>query len=329
MTLYFSGIQPTGNIHLGNYLGALKNWVRIQEQTECIFCVVDMHAITVPQDPIKLRENIYNVVALYLACGIKSENIFVQSCVPEHAQLAWVLSCITPIGWMNRMTQFKDKVAKNKNNALVGLYTYPILMAADILLYKSTHVPVGEDQKQHVEITRDIAMAFNNKVGHEFFALPEFVSGDVAARVMSLRDATQKMSKSDPSDASRINLTDTDDAIANKIRKAKSDAYPIPGEEKELESRPEAMNLMSIMASLSNKPISGVLSEYAGKNFSDFKSGLAALMISELRPIREKYMEFVADRSELDAVMKRGLVRAREIASSTMKEVRDLIGFAE
>lgn len=327
MTLYFSGIQPTGNIHLGNYLGALKNWVKIQGETECIFCVVDMHAITVPQDPIQLRENIYNVVALYLACGIKSENIFVQSCVPEHAELAWVLSCITPIGWMNRMTQFKDKVSKNKNNALVGLYTYPILMASDILLYKSTHVPVGEDQKQHVEITRDIAIAFNNKVGREFFALPEFVSGPVAARVMSLRDATQKMSKSDPSDASRINLTDTDDAIASKIRKAKSDAYPIPGEEKELELRPEATNLVSIMASLSNKSISVVLSEYAGKNFSEFKSDLAAILISEMKPIREKYIEFISDKAILDSVMEKGLLRAKEIASSTMREVKQLVGF--
>lgn len=326
MTLYFSGIQPTGNLHLGNYLGALKNWVSLQENTNCLFCVVNMHAITVPRDPVVLSKTVYQAVALYLACGIKEDSIFVQSMVPEHTELCWILSCITPIGWMNRMTQFKDKTAKNKNNALVGLYTYPILMAADILLYRSTHVPVGEDQKQHVEIARDIAMAFNNKVNREYFAMPEFVAGKVAARVMSLRDATQKMSKSDAVDGSRINLTDTDDVIAAKIKIAKTDSFPIPYSAEELEGRAEVKNLISILACLLGKDISQILQDYGGENFSKLKTDLTDALISELSPIRNKYLTLMEDRELLHSVMMKGFSKAKKIAEKTMSEVRELFG---
>lgn len=327
MSLYFSGIQPTGNLHLGNYLGALKNWVTLQENTDCLFCVVDMHAITIPQDPLVLRENIYKTAALYLACGIKKESVFEQSQVHEHAELAWILSCITPIGWMNRMTQFKDKVAKNKGNALVGLYTYPILMAADILLYKSTHVPVGDDQKQHVEIARDIAMAFNNKVEQEFFKLPEFVKGKIGTRIMSLKDATQKMSKSDDSEYSRINIVDDDDTIFGKIKKAKTDSCPIPSQETELEDRLEAKNLIAIMACLKGITVSDILSDYGGQNFSNFKKDLADALITELKPIRDRYNSLIKDKAALDEVLNVGLIKARGIAQQTMREIKFLIGW--
>lgn len=327
MSLYFSGIQPTGNIHLGNYLGALKNWRTIQDGTNCLFCIVDMHAITVSQDPKQLRENIYNVAALYLACGIREDSIFVQSSISEHAELAWILSCLTPIGWMNRMTQFKDKTAKNKDSALVGLYTYPILMAADILLYKATHVPVGDDQKQHVEITRDIATLFNNKAGKEYFKLPEFVSGKVVTRVMSIRDATQKMSKSDPSEMARINLTDTDDAIVQKIKKAKTDSLPIPTTEAEFEGRPEVRNLMGIMSGLrGERDLRSVIRDYGGQNFAGFKSDLADALVSEIGPIRRRFTELVMDRPMLEKVMQSGFNKAKSIAIQTMKEVKEITG---
>lgn len=324
--LYFSGIQPTGNIHLGNYLGALKNWLELQNTVNCLFCIVDLHAITINQDPNELHKNIISVAALYLACGIKKENIFVQSAVHEHSELAWILSCITPIGWMNRMTQFKDKTSKNKNNALVGLFTYPILMASDILLYKSTHVPVGEDQKQHVEITRDIAILFNKKVNKDFFPIPEFVSVKFGTRIMSLKDGLSKMSKSDESDYSRINLTDDNDLIIKKIMKAKTDSLPIPSSENELSQRPEAKNLITIMASLMKKDISDVLSIYKGQNFSIFKKDLAECINLELSNIREKYNQLISDKEYIINIINNGNNRAKDIASKNLNEIKQLLG---
>lgn len=324
--LYFSGIQPTGNIHLGNYLGALKNWLELQNTVNCLFCIVDLHAITINQDPNELHKNIISVAALYLACGIKKENIFVQSAVHEHSELAWILSCITPIGWMNRMTQFKDKTSKNKNNALVGLFTYPILMASDILLYKSTHVPVGEDQKQHVEITRDIAILFNKKVNKDFFPIPEFVSVKVGTRVMSLKDGLSKMSKSDTSDFSRINLIDDNDLIVKKIMKAKTDSFPIPSSENELSQRPEAKNLITIMASLMKKDIISILNIYQGQNFSIFKKDLAECINLELSNIREKYNQLISDKEYIINIINNGNNRAKDIASKNLNEIKQLLG---
>src|SRR5437868_10270743 len=286
MNRIFSGIQPTGNLHLGNYLGAIRNWVALQHDFDCIFCIVDLHALTLPQDPVQLRNSTREVTAAYIASGIDPERclIFNQSTVAVHSELAWLLSCYTPLGWLNRMTQFKEKAGKQRDMASLGLYSYPVLMAADILAYKATHVPVGEDQKQHLELTRDIAGAFNRRYGVEFFPLPEPQIFGAATRVMSLRDGTKKMSKSDSSDNSRINLTDDADTIARKIQKAKTDPHPLPDSEKGLEGRPEAENLLGIYAALSDLTLAQVIAENAGKQFSAFKKDLAERAVAVLEP---------------------------------------------
>ena len=275
----FSGIQPTGNLHLGNYLGAIRNWVRLQHDYDCIFCIVDLHALTLPQDPVQLQGQTREVTAAYIAAGIDPERciIFNQSMVPGHAELAWLLGCLTPLGWLNRMTQFKEKAGKQREKAGLGLYAYPVLMAADILLYKATHVPVGEDQKQHLELARDIAGAFNRRYDVDFFPLPEPLIFGAATRVMSLRDGTKKMSKSDESDYSRINMTDDAETIALKIRKAKTDPLPLPETVKDAEARPEADNLLGIYAALADIRREQAVAQFAGKNFSDFKAALAEL----------------------------------------------------
>ncbi|NEW91675.1 tryptophan--tRNA ligase [Rhodopseudomonas sp. BR0M22] len=337
----FSGIQPTGNLHLGNYLGAIVNFVKMQETHNCIYCVVDLHAITVPVTvwggPDELRKNIREVTAAFIAAGIdpKKQIIFNQSQVAEHSELAWVLNCIARLGWLNRMTQFKEKAGKDRENVSVGLYDYPVLMAADILVYRATHVPVGEDQKQHVELTRDIAQKFNNdfsdsiaKQGFNdgYFPLPEPVITGPATRVMSLRDGTKKMSKSDPSDYSRINLTDDADAIAQKIKKAKTDPEPLPSEEKGLETRPEADNLVGIYAALSGKPKADVLTEFGGAQFSSFKSSLVDLAVAKLSPISGEMKRLSADHAYVDSVLADGSDRARAIAAETMVAVKDIMG---
>jgi tryptophanyl-tRNA synthetase len=336
----FSGVQPTGNLHLGNYLGALVNFVKLQASYNCLYCVVDLHAITVPVPggPDELRRNIREVTAAFIASGIdpKKQIIFNQSQVSEHAELAWVLNCVARLGWLNRMTQFKEKAGKDRENASIGLYDYPVLMAADILVYRATHVPVGEDQKQHLELSRDIAQKFNNDFsesiaahGHndKFFPLPEPVITGPATRVMSLRDGTKKMSKSDPSDYSRINLTDDADTIAQKIRKAKTDPEPLPAEEKGLETRAEADNLVGIYAALSGKPKSDVLSEFGGAQFSGFKSNLVDLAVAKLSPIAAEMKRLTADAAYVDSVLVEGADRARAIASETMRAVKDIVGF--
>lgn len=337
----FSGIQPTGNLHLGNYLGAIVNFVKMQETHNCLYCVVDLHAITVPVTvwggPDELRRNIREVTAAFIAAGIdpKKQIIFNQSQVAEHSELAWVLNCIARLGWLNRMTQFKEKAGKDRENVSVGLYDYPVLMAADILVYRATHVPVGEDQKQHVELTRDIAQKFNNDFaasiaaqgfGDAYFPLPEPVITGPATRVMSLRDGTKKMSKSDPSDYSRINLTDDADAIAQKIRKAKTDPEPLPSDEKGLEPRPEADNLVGIYAALSGKPKAAVLGEFGGAQFSAFKSNLVDLAVEKLSPIAGEMKRLSADHAYVDSVLADGSDRARAIAAETMVAVKDIMG---
>lgn len=322
----FSGVQPTGNLHLGNYLGAIRAWVDMQHQYESLFCIVDLHAITVPQDPAKLRAAIRETAAAYIACGIDPVKniIFPQSAVAEHSELAWILSCNAPIGWLNRMTQFKDKAGKDKEKAPLGLYSYPVLMAADILLYKTTHVPVGEDQKQHIELARDIAGAFNRNFGREFFPLPEPVIRAEAARIMSLRDGTKKMSKSDESDYSRINLTDDADTIALKFRKAKSDMMEGMSIE---DSRPEASNLLGIYAVLKNISKEQAVAECKGLNFSAFKNLITEVAVAHLSPITGKMRELLADADYLDSILKDGVQRAKGLASTTMDEVKDIVGF--
>jgi tryptophanyl-tRNA synthetase len=337
----FSGVQPTGNLHLGNYLGAIVNFVKLQATHNCIYCVVDLHAITVPVavwgGPDELRRNTREVTAAFIAAGIDPKNqiIFNQSQVAEHAELAWVFNCVARLGWLNRMTQFKEKAGKDRENASIGLYDYPVLMAADILVYRATHVPVGEDQKQHLELTRDIAQKFNNDfaqsiavqgLGEAFFPLPEPVITGPATRVMSLRDGTKKMSKSDPSDYSRINLTDDADAIAQKIKKAKTDPEPLPSEEKGLEARPEADNLVGIYAALAGKPKVDVLSEFGGAQFSSFKSSLVDLAVDKLSPIAAEMKRLSADHAYVDAVLADGSDRARAIAAETMIAVKDIVG---
>jgi tryptophanyl-tRNA synthetase len=334
----FSGVQPTGNLHLGNYLGAIAKFVALQERYDCIYCVVDLHAITVWQDPSELPRATREVTAAFLACGIdpKKQIIFNQSQVAEHAELTWVLNCVARLGWLNRMTQFKEKAGKDRENASIGLYDYPVLMASDILVYRATHVPVGEDQKQHLELSRDIAQKFNNDFsesiaahghGDKFFPLPEPVITGPATRVMSLRDGTKKMSKSDPSDYSRINLTDDADAIAQKIRKAKTDPEPLPSEEKGLEARAEADNLVGIYAALAGKPKSEVLSEFGGAQFSGFKSNLVDLAVTKLSPIAAEMKRLTQDVTYVDYVLTDGADRARAIASETMGAVKDILGF--
>ncbi|MBP6011362.1 MAG: tryptophan--tRNA ligase [Alphaproteobacteria bacterium] len=326
----FSGMQPTGNLHLGNYLGAIRNWLKLQEQYRCIYCVVDMHAITVEQDPKQLVKATREVAAAYIASGVdpKRSIVFAQSQVPEHAELAWVFNCVARVGWLNRMTQFKEKAGKNREAMSVGLYTYPVLMAADILAYKATHVPVGDDQKQHVELARDIAQKFNNDFGvPDFFPLPEPIITGPATRVMSLRDGTAKMSKSDPSEYSRINLTDDADAIAQKFRKAKTDPLPLPEVESELESRPEADNLVSIYAAFAEKGKQAVLDDFRGGQFSGFKNALSELVVSKLSPIAAEMRRLLDDPAEMDRLLRRGADQAREIASPIMKDVRRVVGF--
>jgi tryptophanyl-tRNA synthetase len=334
----FSGVQPTGNLHLGNYLGALVRFVALQEAYDCIYCVVDLHAITVWQDPAELPKATREVTAAFIACGIdpKKHIVFNQSQVAEHAELAWVFNCIARLGWLNRMTQFKEKAGKDRENASVGLYAYPNLMAADILVYRATHVPVGEDQKQHLELSRDIAQKFNNDFaksiqahgyGDAFFPQPEPLIQGPATRVMSLRDGTKKMSKSDPSDQSRINLTDDADAIAFKIRRAKTDPHPLPSEEKELEKRPEADNLVGIYAALAGKTKPAALAEFAGAQFSTFKAALVDLAVAKLAPINAEMKRLVADPVHIDSVLADGAERAQVIAADTMKAVKDIVGF--
>ena len=338
----FSGMQPTSTLHLGNYLGALTNWVAMQDTHECIYCVVDMHAITQGLDvwggPNVLTGAIREVAAAYIAAGVdpKKSIIFNQSQVTGHAELAWVFNTVARLGWLNRMTQFKEKAGKDRENASVGLYAYPNLMAADILVYRATHVPVGEDQKQHLELARDIAQKFNNDyaesirehgLGETFFPLPEPLIAGPATRVMSLRDGTKKMSKSDPSDYSRINLTDDADTIAQKFRKAKTDPHPLPTDIKELEARPEADNLIGIYAALSGKTPAGVLKEFGGAQFSRFKEALTELSVEKLGPIGAEMKRIMQDASYIDGVLKDGSARARAIASETMKSVKDIVGF--
>ncbi|MEK9644240.1 MAG: tryptophan--tRNA ligase [Alphaproteobacteria bacterium] len=328
MNRIFSGVQPTGNLHLGNYLGAIRNFVSLQHDYDCIYCVVDLHAITVWQDPKELAANTREVTAAFIAAGIDPEGsiIFNQSQVAAHAQLAWIFNCVARLGWLNRMTQFKEKAGKNRENASVGLYAYPNLMAADILAYKATHVPVGEDQKQHLELTRDIAQKFNNDFGVEFFPLTEPLIFGEATRVMSLRDGSKKMSKSDPSDASRITFTDTADEISRKIRRAKTDPEPLPSEIEGLEGRPEAANLVGIYAALDGKSSADVLGEFGGRGFGDFKPALADLAIDKLSPISGEMNRLMADPSHIDAILARGAVRAREVAEPILREIHDIVG---
>ncbi|MCJ2079947.1 tryptophan--tRNA ligase [Methylobacterium sp. J-090] len=339
--LVFSGVQPTGNLHLGNYLGAIKRFVEMQARdAQCLYCVVDMHAITLWQDPAALKGQIREVTAAFLAAGIdpKRSIVFNQSQVPQHAELAWIFNCVARLGWLNRMTQFKDKAGKDRENASIGLYAYPVLMAADILAYRATHVPVGEDQKQHLELTRDIAQKFNNDFsasisahGHDagdgFFPVTEPLIGGPAARVMSLRDGTKKMSKSDASDNSRINLTDDADAIAAKVRKAKTDPDALPSEVAGLAGRPEADNLVGIFAALKDVSREDVLRDYGGAQFSAFKGALVELAVETLAPLGSEMKRLVADPAEIDAVLADGSERAEAIAAPTLDAVKDIVGF--
>ncbi|MGE0095904.1 MAG: tryptophan--tRNA ligase [Alphaproteobacteria bacterium] len=329
MARIFSGVQPTGNLHLGNYLGAIRNWVRLQTQYECIFCVVDMHAITVWQDPKELRASTREVAAAFIASGIDPKGciLFNQSQVSAHAELAWIFNCVARLGWLNRMTQFKEKAGKDRENASAGLYVYPNLMAADILAYKATHVPVGEDQKQHLELCRDIAQKFNHDYGTETFPIVEPLILGEATRVMSLRDGTRKMSKSEPSDMSRINLTDSADQIVQKIRKAKTDPEPLPDNAADLEKRPEAANLVNIYAALGDLGRDEVVARFAGKTFSVFKDALSQLAIERLNPIAEKMRHLMQDPAQIDAVLREGAERADAIARPILREVQDTVGF--
>jgi tryptophanyl-tRNA synthetase len=328
----FSGVQPTGNLHLGNYLGAIKNFVELnnQKDNECIFCVVDLHAITVKQDPKELKKNIRETAATFIASGIDPINsiIFNQSMVSAHSEAAWILSCVSKIGWLNRMTQFKEKAGKDKERASIGLYSYPVLMAADILLYDATHVPVGNDQKQHLELCRDIAQKFNNDFkAPNFLKVPEPLIQKQFSRIMSLKDGNKKMSKSDPSNLSRINLTDEKDEIANKIKKAKTDPLPIPESVKDLMKRPEAENLLSIYSSLKNQNLENSIKEFERKNFSIFKEKLSDLLIEKIEPISKEIKKLLNDEKYLDTILLEGSNKADKIASKKIKEIRQLIGF--
>ena len=346
--LVFSGIQPTGNLHLGNYLGAIRKFVDLQDQYQCIYCVVDLHAITVWQDPAELSDNIREVAAAFIASGIdpKSNIIFNQSQVAEHAELAWIFNCVARMGWLSRMTQFKEKAGKDREKVSVGLYSYPTLMASDILTYRATHVPVGEDQKQHLELTRDIAQKFNNDFSDRiaslglgnpmqsgdqevqgYFPLTEPLIGGPAARVMSLRDGSKKMSKSDPSDLSRIVMTDDADTIVKKIRKAKTDPQPLPQSVEELKDRPEADNLVGIYAALNETDKPTVLQEFGGAEFSKFKPALADLAVEKIGPITEEMRRLQSDPAEIDRILDHGADQAREIASRTLADVKEIVGF--
>ncbi len=331
--LIFSGVQPTGNLHLGNYLGAIKQWVGLQDEYECIYCIVDLHAITQPQEPEELRDNIRSTAAAYIACGINPDNniIYNQSAVAGHAELAWILGCYTPLGWLNRMTQFKEKAGKHKENAALGLYSYPVLMAADILLYKATHVPVGDDQKQHLELAREIAGAFNHRHFYSddnqnagYFPLPEPLILGTATRVMSLRDGTRKMSKSEESDNSRINLTDIPDDIARKFRKAKSDAEV--GFD-DLDERPEARNLLVIYAALGDISLEQAQAEFSGKGFGDLKKALADVAVQVLSPVSAEMNKLMNDRAYLDKILHSGKEKASAMAEKNLKEIKEIVGF--
>ena len=328
----FSGVQPSGNLHLGNYLGAIKNFVDLQNQkeTECVYCIVDLHAITVKQEPKELKKNIRETLATFIASGIdyKKSIIFNQSSVSAHAEGAWMLSCVARMGWVNRMTQFKEKAGTDKEKASVGLYAYPVLMAADILLYDATHVPVGHDQKQHLELCRDIAQKFNSDFNApDFLKTPEPLIQKNFSRIMSLKDGMKKMSKSDPSDLSRINLTDGKDLMVNKIKKAKTDPMPMPTNEENLEKRPEAENLLGIYSSLSNKTLEQSKKEFSGKNFSDFKEKLSDLLVEKISPIAKEIKKLLNDEKHLDNILFDGSQKADKIASKKIKEIKQLIGF--
>ena len=327
--LVFSGVQPTGNLHLGNYLGALKNFVSLQKEMNCIYCVVDLHAITVFQNPNELRNNVLETLASFLATGLDPDKsiIFNQSSVSGHTELAWILNCVSKIGWLNRMTQFKDKAGSDKEKASVGLYIYPNLMAADILLYKATHVPVGADQNQHLELSRDIAQKFNNDFNcKDFFPLPEPLISKNISRVMSLRDGTKKMSKSEESDYSRINLKDTKDEISKKIKKAKSDSNQIPDNLKDLETKPEALNLINIYSEISNNSLEKVLNEMSGKEYSFLKTKLADLLISEITPVGKEIKKLLGDKAHLEQILQKGKEKANIIAEENLKNIREKVG---
>ncbi len=327
MGLVLSGVQPTGNLHLGNYLGAIKNWVDIQNRHTCYFMLADLHAITLPQDPKQLAESVISVAALYIASGIdpKKSAIFNQSRIGGHTELAWILGCNTPLGWLNRMTQFKEKAGKHKENAGLGLYSYPVLMAADILLYNATHVPVGEDQKQHLELARDIAGAFNRNYNTEMFVLPEPLIMGAATRVMSLRDGKKKMSKSDESDFSRINMTDSADVIADKLKRAKSDSFE--GISYNEDERPEVANLINIVSALTAEKPADIAARMASYNFSKFKTEVADIVVAKVAPITAEYKRLTSDRSYIMQVLKDGSERAGEVSENNMKKVRDIVGF--
>ncbi len=329
MKRIFSGVQPTGNLHLGNYLGAIRNFARLQDDYECIYCVVDMHAITVWQDPGELLANTREVTSTFLAAGIDPARhiIFNQSQVPAHAELAWIFNCVARLGWLNRMTQFKEKAGKHRENASAGLYVYPVLMAADILVYKATHVPVGEDQKQHLELTRDVAQKFNNDFVKEVFPIVEPLIFGEATRVMSLRDGAKKMSKSDPSDYSRITMTDGPDEIAQKIRKAKTDPQPLPESVEGFEGRPEAANLITIYAALADITPEDVLAEYGGKQFLGFKKVLTDVAVEKLGPVGSEMQRLMADPGHVDGVLRDGAERAEALARPVLREVYDAVGF--
>ena len=324
-----SGVQPSGDLHLGNYLGAIKNFVTLQKEYECFFCVVDLHAITVWQDPKVLADKTREVTAAFIASGIdpKKNNIFVQSQVPQHAQLAWLFNCVARMGWLNRMTQFKDKAGKNSENVSVGLFSYPTLMAADILIYLATHVPVGDDQKQHLELTRDIAQKFNNDFQTDLFPIPEPLIFGEATRVMSLRDGSKKMSKSDPSDYSRIMLSDSEEEIVKKIKKAKTDPLPLPENLEEAKKRPEAINLLTIYAALNDLDLKNVVGDYAGKEFSQFKKDLGELASSKLSPISLEMNKLMKDEKYLDTIISKGKDRAINIADPILSKIYEIIGF--
>ena len=328
----FSGVQPTGNLHLGNYLGAIKNFVKLnnEDQNDCIFCIVDLHAITFAQDPKKLRDNIYETAATFIASGIdpKKSIIFNQSSVSAHSETAWILSCVARMGWLNRMTQFKEKAGKDKEKASIGLYSYPVLMAADILLYDTTHVPVGDDQKQHLELCRDIAQKFNNDFNvDEFFKIPEPLIQKKFSRIMSLRDGTKKMSKSELSDLSRINLTDDKDQIINKIKKAKTDTLPLPATSADLEKRPEAKNLLSIYSSIIDVNLDDTINKFSGKNFSEFKENLSQVLVDKIIPISNEIKKLLKEKSFLDQILDSGRQKADKIASEKVKKIQEIMGF--
>ena len=328
----FSGVQPTGNLHLGNYLGAIKNFVGLnnEKENDCIFCVVDLHAITVKQNPKELRNNIRETVATFVASGIDPTKsiIFNQSKVTAHSEAAWILSCTARTGWLSRMTQFKEKAGKDKEKASVGLYSYPVLMAADILLYDSTHVPVGDDQKQHLELCRDIAQKFNNDFNVEdFFKIPEPLIQKEFSRIMSLKDGNKKMSKSELSDLSRINLTDSNDEIVNKIKKAKTDPLPMPSNLEELKDRPEAKNLIGIYSSLTGLTLENSINEFSGKNFSDFKENLSQVLVDKLQPVSSEIKKLLSEESFLDKILLDGAEKADKIATNKIKKIHEIMGF--